>query len=79
MQKLILFFLDQQFEKGISLLGNLKIDVHSKLYNLCCLYKSYGFYKMGDIKKARIELERLGKKKNCSFDYSSLEKKLEGK
>jgi len=73
------FFLGQQFEKGISLLGNLKIDVHSKLYNLCCLYKSYGFYKMGDIKKARIELERLGKKKNCSFDYSSLEKKLEGK
>lgn len=72
-------FNNQQYEKGISVIGSIKTEKDSKLYNLCCLYKSYGYYRMNDLKAAKLELERVKKKKNCSFDFSAFEKKLEGK
>ena len=67
-----------QFEKAILKIESMNTNGDMNLYNLCSLYKSFGYFKLNNISKARKELDEV-KKHNCCFSYSILEEKLEGK
>ena len=70
-------FSNQQYEKAFFVIEKLKTEKKSNLYNLCCLYKSYGYYKMENKRAAKVEIGKI--KKNCCFDFSELKNRLEDK
>lgn len=73
-------FEKKRYKSGLSLVDCVFSNSNSNLYYLCCLYKSFGYYKMGNFNEAFIELNKVKSfgKKLCGVDYSVLEKKLEG-
>lgn len=76
--KIDALFKNNQFEKAILKIESMNTNGDMNLYNLCSLYKSFGYFKLNNISKARKELDEV-KKHNCCFSYSILEEKLEGK